>query len=64
MKRLQTFGNSAIQLTFFPDVDNSMPSWTISALTATYHHGHAMSLTFGQNKSAIPIHSLAQPSTT
>jgi hypothetical protein len=29
-------------------------------LCATYHHGH----TFGQNKSAIIIHALVQPSTT
>ena len=63
MSRLQTFGNSAIQLTFFQDNDNSMPSWTISALSATFHHGQSMSLTFGHNKSAIFIHALKQPST-
>ena len=64
MPRLQTFKNSAIKLTFFPDVNNSMPLWTISALSATYHHWHAKSLTFGQNKSAILFHALVQPSTT
>ncbi len=58
MPKQQTFGNSVIQLTFFPDVNNSMPSWTISVLCSTYHHGHAMSLPFGQNKSATLIHAL------
>jgi 6-phosphogluconolactonase/glucosamine-6-phosphate isomerase/deaminase len=64
MPRRQTFGNSAAQLTFFQDNDNSIPSWTTSALSAIYHHGHAMFLTFGQNKSAILIHALVQQSTT
>jgi hypothetical protein len=62
MLRLQTFGNSPIQLTFFQDKVNSIPSWTI--LSATFHHGHAMSLTFGQNKAAMLIHALVKPSTT
>ena len=64
MPKLQTFESLAIQLTFFSDNNNSIPSWTISALSATYHHGHAMSLTLVQNKSAFLIHALVQPSTT
>ena len=65
MPRPQTFGNSAIQLTFFQGNNNSIPSWTTSALSATkYHHGHAMSLTFGQNKSAILTHASVKQSTT
>jgi hypothetical protein len=64
MPRLQTFGNSATQPTSFQDDNNSKPSWTIYALSATFHHGQDTFLTFGQNKSAILIHALVQPSTT
>jgi hypothetical protein len=48
MPRVQTFGNSAIQLTFFQEDNYSIPPWTISVLSATFHHEHAMSLTFGK----------------
>jgi hypothetical protein len=64
MPLLQAFGNSAIQLTFFPEVNKSIPSWTIFVFCATFHNGHATSLSYGQNKSAILIHALVQPSTT
>ena len=50
MPRVQTFGNSAIQLTFFQEDNYSIPPWTISVVSATFHHKHAMSLTFGKKK--------------
>ncbi len=64
LPRLQTFGNSATQLTFFKDNNNLIPSRPIMVLSATFHHGHAISLTFGQNKSDTLICALVQQSTT
>ena len=43
---------------------NNLCIVSTSALFATYHHGHAKSLTFGPNKSATLIHALVQASTT